>query len=133
MRDFRAADDRARSVSGMKMPELPIDVVIQEIARAGVERVHVERPPCSGNAQPDVVLNISLALQRNEAIPLRNRKLERRAGEAVERRRLVVIRIVTVQRPVQTGNANGRAESRIGGVLIHQPRVMRQAEAQGRM
>src|ERR1035438_8651618 len=76
------------------------------------------------------MLNVALALERNEAIPLRNRKLERWTGETVERRGLVVIRIVAVESPVETRNPYGRAEPRIGGVLIDQPRVMREADAE---
>src|ERR1035441_710779 len=42
---------------------------------------------------------------------------------------LVVIRIVAVQSPVQAGNPQGRADSRIGGVLIHQARIMCETDA----
>src|ERR1035438_1162233 len=76
------------------------------------------------------MLNVALALERNEAIPLRNRKLERWTGETVERRGLGGIRIVAVERPGETRNPHGGAHPRIGGVLIDQPRVMREADAE---
>ena len=62
-------------------------VVIQEIARAGVEVVRVERPSAQRDAQADIVLDVALARQRNEAIrlvrwrtPARARKLSRGGG-----------------------------------------------------
>ena len=129
-RDFGAADDRAEIRQRNKNAGVADHIVIQEIARAGVEIIHVERPSAHRNAQSDIVLDIALARQRNEAETLRHRKIERRTGEAVERRRLVVIRVVAVQRPVQARNADGRAEPRIGGVLIEQARVVREPDAE---
>src|ERR1039457_3799116 len=90
-RDFRSADDRSQIRQRNKDAGIADHAMVQEIARAGVETVHVERPSAHGDAQPDVMLNVALASQRNETIPLCNRKLERRTGQAVERRGLVVI------------------------------------------
>ena len=128
--DFGAADDRAEIRQRNKNAGVADHIVVQEVARAGVEIIHVERPSANRNAQSDIVLDIALARQRNEAEPLRHRKIERRTGQAVERRRLVVIRVVAVQRPVQTRNADGRAEPRIGGVLIEQPAIVREPDAE---
>ena len=76
------------------------------------------------------MLDVALARQRNETEALRHRKIERRTGEAVERRRLVIICVVAVQRPVQARNADGRAQPRIGGVLIQQSAVVREPDAE---
>ena len=129
-RDLRAADDRAQIGQRDENAGVADDIVIQKIARAGVEIVHIERPSAKRNGQADVVLDIALALQRNEIEALRHRELERRTGQAVERRRLIVIRVVAVQHPVQSRNADRRAQTRIGGVLIHQSAVVRQPNAE---
>ena len=128
--DFGAADDRAEIRQWNENAGIADHVVIQEVARAGVEIIHVERPSAKRNVQSNVVLDIALARQRNESETLRHREIERRTGETVERRRLVVIRVVAVQRPVQTRNADGRAEPRIGGILINQPFVVRESNAE---
>ena len=62
-------------------------------------------------------------------ISLRHRELERRTGQAVERRRLIVIRVVAVQRPIQARNSDRRAQPRIGGIFVDQAAVVRQPHA----
>jgi hypothetical protein len=44
------------------------DIVIQEIARAGMEVVDVQRPTAQGNCKANIMLDIALTLQRNESI-----------------------------------------------------------------
>ncbi len=128
--DLGAADDRAQIGQRNEDAGVADHIVIEEIARAGVETIGVERPSAQRDAQSDIVLNVALPLERNEAETLRHREIERRAGQAVERRRLVVIRVVSVHRPMQARNADGRAQSGIGGVFVDQPAVVREADAQ---
>src|SRR5271166_1042744 len=125
-----AADDSAKIRQRYKNPGVAYHIVVQEVACASVEVIYIERPSANGNAQSDIVLNIALSWQRNEPEALCQRKIERWPAEAVERRRLVVIRVVAVQRPVQARNPDSRAEPRIGRVLTQQPAIVREPDAQ---
>src|ERR1039458_585461 len=127
---FRAADDRPQVSKRYEDARVADYIVVQKVDCAGVEAVHIERPPAERYAHPDIVLNIPLSMQRNEAVALRDRELQHRTGEAVERRRLVVIRVVTVQGPMQPWNADRHAQPRVGGVLIHQTAIMRKPHAE---
>ena len=46
------------------------DIVMQEIARAAVKLVDIDLPAVHWNRQADIVLDVALAAQRNEAITL---------------------------------------------------------------
>ena len=62
--------------------------------------------------------------------PWRLREGERGSGEAIERRLLVVIRVVAVHDPVQTRNADGRSEARVGCVFVDEAGVVGEAQAE---
>ena len=125
---FSSMDDRAQIGQRNEDTRIPDHIVIQEIARAGMEIVHLERPAAPWDREADIVLNIALACQRNKSITLCQRELQQRTGQAVERRRLIVVGVVAVQNPVEFRNPNGPAHPRIGRVLVHQPPVVREPQ-----
>ena len=69
-----AADDRAQIGKRNENARIADHVVIEKIARAGVELVQIERPGPHWNRKPDVALNIALAWERNKIVSLRLRK-----------------------------------------------------------
>src|SRR5579871_3338760 len=98
--------------------------MIEEIPAAGMKIVDVDRPSAPGNADADVVLDVALPAHRNEAETLRDGEIERRPGQAVQGRRLVVVSKITVQRPIQARDANASAHTRIGRIFVNEARVM---------
>ena len=62
--------------------------------------------------------------------PCRSAKSSSWTGDTIERRRLIVIRVITVQDPIDPRNADRRADSRIGRILAHQSGVMRKPQAE---
>ena len=60
---------------------------------------------------------------------LRQGILKRRAAQAVEGRRLVVVGVITVHRPPEMGDVDAAAQSRVNRVFTEQPAVMNQPES----
>ena len=68
-----------------------------------------------------VVLDVSLALQRNETKSLIQGKLQQRTGKAVERRRLIIVGVVTSHDPMKWRTAIRRAWCEPIGNPINNP------------
>ncbi len=116
-RGFEALD--ACRLNGERQKDIRIAnrVVVEEISHSGVEVGQRRYPVAQGNGDAVFLLNVALALQREEENSLAGRELEQRSGNGVERRRLVVIRISRPQHPIEFRNADGRSQTRIRGIL----------------
>jgi hypothetical protein len=81
--------------------------------------VHVKRPTPQWNRQPELVFLIALAAQRDEAEPLRYRKIEKWTAYRRERRRLVILAPKASKDPVQMRDADRPAQPRARGILCN--------------
>src|ERR1035437_5311442 len=98
--------------------------MIQEVAGIGVVVVHVKRPPAPWHGEAEVILDVAFARQGSEADTLVKGKLQQRAAQAVEGRRLVVISVVPVQRPPQMRDADAASDARVKCILTDQPTIV---------
>src|SRR5665811_2157732 len=92
-------------------------VVVKEISHSGVKVRERRHPVMQGNGDPVLLLNVALSLQGKERDSLAGRELEQWSRHRVQRWWLVAIRISSPQYPIEFGNADGRSQSGIGGIL----------------
>ena len=88
------------------------DVVVEEIVGAGAESVGVERPSAEGDGDPELVLFVPLAVERNEAARIRHAQLHQRTGGSQQGWRLVVLPVEGAERPTQTRDGDSCTEAR---------------------
>ena len=68
-------------------------VVVEEVLHAGAEVGDARDPVAEGNGDTILLLDVALALQRKEGHSLAGGVLQQRAGDGIERRRLVIVGI----------------------------------------
>ena len=65
-RDFPRVNQRAINRDGKKKIGFADIVVVEEIIRAGLKCVGIQRPAAEGNRDAELVLFVALAVQRHE-------------------------------------------------------------------
>ena len=115
--EFPGADERAVDGDGEEDAGVADVGVVEEVVDAVLEGVGVEQPAVEGNLHAELVLLVALAVEWDEGGVVGAGEGEDRAGGGEERRRLVEVAVEGAEDPVETGNAQGRAEAGIGVVL----------------
>src|SRR5579871_604585 len=92
--------------------------------------IDIYGPAAKRNTQADIVLHVALAIEGDESEALHQSKLQRRSGQTVEGRRLIVISVVAVQYPAQPRNANRAAQAGVECVFMNQAAVVLDAKAE---
>src|SRR5205085_12426059 len=92
--------------------------VVKEVVSAGAEIVEVKGPSTHGNGKAQVVLLVPLAAQRQEAEALSDRQVKERAGNRVDRRRLIEPAVGSTKHPLDAGNLNGNSDARAAHIFL---------------
>src|SRR5581483_3395424 len=115
---LEAAD--AGAVYGQREEDVGVaeHVVVEEVARGGMEVAEVEIPAAQRDGESELVCLIALAAKWQKSKALGRCKIEERARDGRERRRLIEAVVRRARNPVQPwkhdGGADGRAGSRFG-------------------
>ena len=116
-REFPTVDARALDGYGKEDLGVVEIVVIKEVSGAGEEIIGVEGPAAEGDSDAELMFFIALAMKRDEAQILGAGRLQERAGNREQRRRLIKMAIEAAENPVEFWDAQGNANPRAGGVL----------------
>src|SRR5271154_3464601 len=90
---FPAFDARALNGYGNKQLGILKIIMVKEICGQGLEIVCVDGPAAEGNGDAELVFFVALAVQRNEAQVLVGGELQQRAGDGLQRRRLIKVAV----------------------------------------
>src|SRR5947209_6732359 len=99
--------------------------MIKVVVCARAELVKIQGPLADRYGQANLVLLISLAVQRKEG-SARAGGIKNVRRDGIQRRRLIVAAIGAAKNPVQPRDLNGDSKSRAGIVLAHQSGKMRE-------
>jgi hypothetical protein len=104
-------------------------IVVEEIHGASPEFVGVEKPAAKGNGHAKLMLLVALALKRQETATIEIAKLNKRARDREQRRRLIVMSVEGAKNLVEARDAKGNSSARTGGILDERAREVRLADA----
>src|SRR5947209_2159939 len=126
VQEFGRADERFVSANagggygeGKKHVGLTERVMVEVIARAGLETSARDGPVADGDGDTEFTLDVALAVkwEKSDAAELSGRG--ERIGDGEERRRLIVVPVVAVQHPAEFGDGHAAADAGIGGVFVY--------------
>src|SRR5487761_741654 len=100
-------------------------VVVEEILRARLERIGVQKPSPNRNRYPELMLFVAFSSQRNEAQALAGNESQQGSRRGQQWRRLIDMAVEAAKHPMQTRNPNRHPHPRACGVLGNFSREVR--------
>ena len=96
----------------------PDVVVVEKIGDVGLKVIGIENPSAVRDGDAELMFFVAFTVQRDEAQALLSGVLEKsRAGNGLDRRRLVVVSVEGAECPANFRNGDGGAEARADGGL----------------